>query len=64
MDLVEYFDPYNIDHIKAYKKLQDTGMWPKGFLPENIYIPAGWDYRIKYKIADAWIDYMERKESQ
>ena len=34
--VTEFFDPYNVEHLKAYDHLCQTGSWPKGFLPEGI----------------------------
>jgi len=55
MNVIDYFDPYNHNHLLAYQTLQETGMWPKGFLPEGIEIPSYWNPLITQKIADAWI---------
>lgn len=35
--IVDWFNPFNVDHLRAYKILQDTGAWPKGFLPDFVY---------------------------
>ena len=35
MTILDWFDVNNIEHLKAYKHLQDTGTWPKGFIPED-----------------------------
>ena len=53
----EWFDPNNINHIKAYSHLQKTGFWPTGFTPENIYIENGWQTILAFKIANMWIKY-------
>jgi hypothetical protein len=61
MNIVEFFDPYNIEHIRAYRHLQEQGMWPVGFIPENVKkspVPSGWTILMVNKIADAWIDHM------
>lgn len=59
MDLVEWFDPYNKEHMAAYKHLQDThGMWPKGFIPEGMSLGLGWQFVIMNKIADAWVKHV------
>lgn len=54
MKLQDWFDPYNIDHIKAYDHLQKTGTWPEGFVSAGIEysylaIPA-----IQASISYAW----------
>lgn len=54
----QWFDPQNRVHIEAYCELQKTGMWPKGFIPNNIEMPempATWHFQITNKIAEAWI---------
>lgn len=55
LNIVDWFDPTNIDHIKAYSYLQSKGMWPPGFLPEGIEIPQGWSIRIMDKIVEQYI---------
>jgi len=53
----EWFDPHNIEHIKAYVCLQETGTWPRGFTPENIYIEFNWQPILAFKLANEWIRY-------
>ncbi len=53
--IVDWFDPNNIEHIKAYQTLERTGMWPKDFLPENILLTDTWQVGIMAKIASCWI---------
>ena len=55
MNIMEWFDPENIDHLKAYKHLMDTGMWPEGFIPDNIEIPVSWNTHLVYKMANLWV---------
>ena len=66
MNILDWFDPENIEHLKAYKYLQDTGVWPKGFLPEdvdNIFISAlepniltVWRSHLANRLADRYIE--------
>lgn len=58
MTLTEYFDPYNIDHIKAYRHLEKYGFWPEDFIPEDIEIENNWQISLLNKMAKAWIHYM------
>ena len=58
MIIWEWFDPTNVEHLKAFKQVSDSGFWPKDFIPENIQFPAGWEYFISSKLADL---YMEEK---
>jgi len=53
----EWFDPNNIEHIKAYSHLQKTGVWPIGFIPDSINMDTGWQVILFQKITDEWINY-------
>lgn len=59
--LSNWFDPYNIGHVKAWKELRDTGVWPSWFtdlLKESgISIDRYWDITIKSRMCDAWVNY-------
>ena len=52
----DFFDVYNIDHLNEWKIMQDTGMWRKGFLPENICLPPNWESIIHRNMAYAWVE--------
>ena len=56
MIITKFFNPYNVDHIKAYKNLMITGMWPDGFLPEDIDYDPQWQVTIQAKMASCWVD--------
>ncbi|KKL64151.1 hypothetical protein LCGC14_2167870 [marine sediment metagenome] len=56
MNVYEFFDPYEHSHLEAFQTLQDTGSWPKGFLPKDTVIPNHWQMMITAKIADAWME--------
>ncbi len=63
--IVEWFDPTNLSHLRAYDKLQRTGTWPVGFLPENILFPMAWLSSIAFKITELYVsDILERNERQ
>lgn len=62
INFCEWFDPQNIEHVKAYAHLQNTGVWPEGFKPEKIYMEIGWQGIITSKLANAWINYLIQKE--
>ena len=57
-NLIEWFDPYNRDHVAAYRHLQTTGFWPEGFIPPGMEIPTYWNISVIGKLADAWINHM------
>lgn len=52
----DFFDPYNMEHIKAYKYLSATGSWPDGFIPEDITLLPNWQSWVAFILADAWIE--------
>lgn len=33
--ITDFFDPHDLDHIKAYSVLTDIGVWPNGFIREG-----------------------------
>jgi hypothetical protein len=56
MTLTEFFNPYRIEHLKAYAVAKKTGFWPKDFIPSGITIDTLWQVAILGKMADAWIE--------
>ena len=56
--IVDVFDPDNIDHIRAYKVVMDTGMWPKGFIPDDVILGRAWAIFLADKIAERWVAHM------
>lgn len=55
INIVEWFDPYNIDHIRAYRYLEKNGMWEVGFIPDNIEFTDGWQIAILSKLTNAYL---------
>jgi hypothetical protein len=56
MKVEKFFDPRNIEHIKAYKTLSETGVWPKGFIPEETEFGPGWQAILAFKIANLYVE--------
>jgi len=56
MDIVEFFNPYSVEHLKAYEHLSKHGKWPAGFLPENLEYSNVWQVGIVNKMANAWLE--------
>lgn len=52
----DFFDIYNIKHIRAYKHLQIHGAWPIGFIPDDIEMENNWQMLIWAKMATAFVD--------
>ena len=57
MNFVDFFDGYNIKHLKAYKHLTQYGAWPEGFVPEDCELSPTWPYQIAEKMAIAYVEY-------
>jgi len=63
MTIVDFFDPNDIEHIKAYRHLELTGTWPEDFLPNSAEFFPGWQIAIEMKLASAYVNYMLVQES-
>jgi hypothetical protein len=55
MELTEWFNPTNRKHLLAYRYCQETGMWPEGFIPDDVEVNNNWQMILPYKMADLWI---------
>lgn len=60
MNLIEFFDPKNLEHIKAFEHLQQKGQWPLDFWEKikDMEIPNSWNYILYAKMADCWVEHM------
>lgn len=59
MTIIEFFDPYNIEHLKAFKYLMDTEIWPIDFyeeIPDNIEFPVNWKIILAGEMAYCWVN--------
>jgi hypothetical protein len=59
MNMVDFFNPNDIDHIDAYQFLCGTGEWPRNFIPDCVepmtyYLDIG---KIQCKMAEEWVKY-------
>jgi hypothetical protein len=52
--VVDFFDPHNPEHLKAFDELDKTGIWPKGFI-DGLEIPPMWAVQLMNKMARAWV---------
>lgn len=59
MDFNEWFDVADIEHIRAFEKLQINGQWPEGFIPDDIVFKEGWLGIAMAQLAGAYIEYMK-----
>jgi hypothetical protein len=56
MQITEFFNPYNMEHIKAYKHSTVHGSWPEGFIAERYDYPVAWQAIIAFKMANVWVE--------
>lgn len=57
MNIVDFFDPNNLDHVLAYEHLRKTGIWPDNFIPTGTEFTPQWHVLITAKLADAYVDW-------
>lgn len=62
MTIVEFFDPLDIQHVRAYDYLCNNAIWPEEFhkmlKDEGIEFPSAWQGSLAFKMADAWIEHV------
>lgn len=56
IDFNDFFDVNDVDHIKAFIHIQNTGMWPEGFIPDNCVFSNVWHVQLYAKLADAYVE--------
>jgi len=56
MNIVDLFDPKDLDHLRAYNHLKNHGTWPIGFIPEDTQFDAVWQILLLAKIANEYIN--------
>jgi len=59
MTIVEFFNPMEIEHIKAYRYFEEHCHFPVGFAPDDIEYPKLWQVSLISKLAQYWIKYIE-----
>ena len=62
MDILDYFDVKNVEHLKAYVTLQRTGTWPEGFIPKGTTFSTQWSLRLLSKLAFEYTKIMGANE--
>jgi hypothetical protein len=41
--------------LKAYRQLQNTGAWPRGFISEGMEFPPGWQLLLMSKMTEEYL---------
>ena len=59
----EFFDPYNPEHCRAYSHLCNKGMWPDGFIPDDVVLPTGCQVTVSAMLVGAWINRIIRLDN-
>lgn len=58
--LGNWFQPHNVDHLRAYRQLEETGKWPEAFVQEmdkaGVVSHQGWQVVILSRLASAWLE--------
>jgi hypothetical protein len=63
MNLIDWFDVYSVEHLKAYRHLEQKGVWPEGFIPSNIEVSGRWQIALCAKMADAYLMGKEKTDN-
>jgi hypothetical protein len=62
MNICDYFDIHNPEHLRAY--MYEHATWPQGFLPNwedmDIVFDTNWQLHIANKIAEAYINLVNK----
>lgn len=57
--IAEWFDVNDLEHLRAYQALEQTGQWPMAFLAKmadaNVTLGNVWQVSLAGKMASAWI---------
>ena len=60
MKFIDFFDPKNPNHIKAYLLLMDKGYWPVNFAKEvDQSDRIHWYIFAMAKCSEAWLEYVD-----
>jgi len=60
MNIIDWFDITNGEHLKAWKHMEDTGTWPESFIPDETQMRfvANWNYILMSRMASAYVNKM------
>jgi len=58
MDIVNWFNPYDKEHVAAYFVLTEKGQWPENFIPDWVELSPTWYMEITASMADAWVKHI------
>lgn len=55
MNIYDWFNPNDVEHLKAYNYLMNTGFWPKDFIPKDVVFSSCWQSELTSKMAAFWV---------
>jgi hypothetical protein len=56
MLIVDWFNPKDLNHLRAYNHLRNYGVWPDGFITKDIEFTFSWQMLLIAKIANEYIN--------
>lgn len=55
MNIVDWFDIHDHDHLRAWVHIGEKGVWPDGFIPDDMKFDPHWQIQIALRMAKAWV---------
>jgi hypothetical protein len=62
INIVDWFEPYNLEHLRQYRRFEKFGNWGFEFIPEYVEFTTGWQIGLVAKLANAHLDRALGKE--
>lgn len=56
INIGDWFDVNNTDHLKAWAHMEKTGFWPKDFIPTNINFTTNWHMLLMGRMASEYVN--------
>ena len=57
----DWFDIYNPEHLRAYRHLSRNGMWPEGFIPKDVECGRYWQVALPQLFITGFFAEYEKK---
>jgi hypothetical protein len=61
MPIYEWFDPYNVEHMKGWMQFQRIGQWPQAMWDNEVSqldLPKNWQTKMGKKVSEAWMKHL------
>ena len=63
-DIAFWFDANNIEHLKAWRHLENTGYLPASFVPAEVKFSNNWRIKVLARMASAYLKEKLRDEEE